>query len=304
MPFFSGATDMDALIDLMADQLIATGAWGTADGTLVAGAHPAKRAVTHLTDVNFFVMFDRNLVTAGGNASNCNEIRIQISTGFNTGTHVPSGTIQTTGIPCEAPPYGTGAMAANNKLGSHWTWIDAAGITTLNTWAASAQQDFTVFFTLERNTAKEYADGYTNFFCAQHRQREPQHRHQQQLRPILWKRRDQRRLRLAARNHPAPVRVRGVQLGQQQLGEVLWRLPVAGQLEGVLRVPFFSDNQTPLQRSPIAQTLRFFLVQPGQGLADGDLVTYVSGPNTYSYLVKTLQSPDSTNYSPWGIRQA
>src|SRR5262245_17026346 len=108
MPFFSGATDMDALIDLIADQLIATGAWGTADVSLVAGTHPAKRALTHLTDVNFYVMFDRNLVTVGGNASNCNEIRVQISTGFNTGTHAPSGTIQTTGIPCEAPPYGTG----------------------------------------------------------------------------------------------------------------------------------------------------------------------------------------------------
>ena len=72
-----------------------------------------------------------------------------------------------------------------------------------------------------------------------------------------------------------------------------------------LEFPLYANNQVPTQRSPIAQTARFFWVQPaGGGLSDGDLVTYVSGPNTYTYLVKLLQSPDSTTYAAWAIRQA
>jgi hypothetical protein len=292
LPFFSGATDMDALIDLIADQLIATGAWGTADATLAAGAHPAKRAVQHLTDPNFFVTLDRNIV--GGGYNGANEIRVQISTGFTA--HAPSGTMQTTGIPTESGFYQSAGVVANNKLGAHWTWIDAAGFTVLSAWTSSASfNDWTVFFTLERSTAKEYADGYSNFFCASIPNSNNGVGNQGTYYSAFFGR--------AMVCRPFNFQEYASEANALEKFFPAYRSP--GNSKVYFEFPYWSNNQLPLQRAPIAQTQRFFWVQSqGGGLADGDLVTYVQGASTLTFLVKMLQSPDSTAYAPWAIRQA
>jgi hypothetical protein len=300
--FFSGATDMDALVDLIADQLILSDAWGTADATLVAGAHPAKRALQHLTDTNFYVTLDRNLVTSVG-GWNANEIRVQVSTGFNAATHAPSGTIQVTGIPTESAINSN--PTANNKLGSHWTWIDASGFTVLSTWAGSAFNDYTVLFTLERNSAKEYADGFSNFFVASLASANPiiGNNSGQGLyygnRSVSFGQDFQRCI------IGRPFSFQEYSADSNSLEKFFGAYRSPGNSKVYFEFPYFSNNQLPLQRSPIAQTQRFFWVQPpGGGLADGDLVTYVQGASTLTFLVKLLQSPDSTNYAPWAIRQA
>lgn len=305
MPFFSGGTTMDQLIDLFANELIATGAWVTADATLVSGTTPAVRALQHATDPNFYVYLKRQLITAGGNAGNVNEILVQLSTGFNTVTHVPSGTIQTTGIPTEAQVYSGGALVvANNKAGTHYTWIDASGITCLSTWAASGYQDYTIFFTLERNSAKEYSDGFSNFFCASipnanyHIGTSSSSGQYYGIDTGSSNWDFGRAYVLRPFNYSEYVDYNNV------LATFFGSYRSLGNSKVYFEFPFWSNNQAPLQRMPIAQTGRFFLVQPGQGLSDGDLVTYVSGPNTYTFIVKLLQSPESTNYSPWAIRQA
>lgn len=302
MPFFSGNMDMDGLIDLYADQLIATGAWVTADAGLPAGAHPAARALQHATDPNFFVYMARRYTLNIANSWQANEILIQLSTGFNTGTHLPSGTIQTTGIMAEGA---TSSQPGNyNKAGTHWTWIDASGITSLVSWSPTSLVEFSTFFTLERNTSKEYADGFSNFFCASIPNDNPflgsnsaggqYYGNGNSSSNFDW----QRALILRPFNF--------VEWNDynNSLAPFFGAYRSLANSKVYFEFPFFSNNQAPLQRMPIAQTARFFLVQPGQGLSDGDLVTYVSGPNTYTYLVKLLQSPDSVNYAPWAIRQA
>jgi hypothetical protein len=303
MPFFSGSTDIDTLIDLLADQLIATGAWATADATLVTGQHPARRALVHTAD-NFYVYLARQVTTAANNAGSFLEILVQVSTSWSLGTHAPGGTTQTTGIPCEGF-NGNGLLASYNKLGSHWTWIDASGFTCLSTWASTGNNDSTVLLTVERNATKEYADGYTNFFIAALANANPStgagnnaglyYRNLQQngawdfFRGIILR----------------PFNFTEYSADTNALEKFFPAYRSPGNSKVYFEFPFFSNNQLPAQRSPIAQTPRFFWVQPpGGGLADGDLVTYVSGPNTYTYLVKLLQSPDSTNYAPWAIRQA
>lgn len=309
MAFFSGNTDMDTLIDLMADQLIATGAWGTADGTLVAGAHPAKRALVHLTDTNFYVYLARQVATSNSGVQAVNEILVQLSTGFNTGTHLPSGTVQSTGIPTEGAAS-VANLAANNKIGTHYTWVDASGVTVLSTWASAATYDYTVLFTLERNTSKEYADGFSNFFCASipnanyfaypnsaggyyygngASSSNYGYNRGMILRPFNF---------TYYTTNGNPV----ADLGAWESFFAAYRSP--GNSKVYFEFPYFSNSQVQAQRSPIAQTNRFFLTGNGLGLSDGDLVTYVQGANTYTYIVKILQSPDSTNYSPWAIRQA
>ena len=302
MAFFSGNTDMDALIDLMADQLIATGAWGTADASLTTGQHPAVRALTHLTDANFFVYLKRQITTSPGGYT-ANEILVQVSTGFNAATHVPSGTIQTTGIPTEGSLNGT-VIAPGNKAGTHYTWVDASGVTVLATWATTGNYDFTVFFTLERNAAKEYADGFSNFFVASI----------PNFNPTLGQSNGQGTYygnSIANYNYQfqrafilRPFNYQEYVDNNNALSTFFGAYRSLGNSKVYFEFPYWSNNQVQLQRMPIAQTARFFMVQPGQGLSDGDLVTYVQGANTYTYLVKLLQSPDSVNYSPWAIRQA
>jgi hypothetical protein len=299
MAFYSGGTTMDQLIDLIANELIATGAWVTADGTLVAGAAPAKRALQHATDPNFFVYFARNIVNNQGGSGYVNEILVQLSTGFNAATHVPSGTVQSTGIPCEA------SSVANNKAGTHYTWVDASGVTLLATWAASGYSDYTVFFTLERNTAKEYSDGFSNFFCASITNANYGIGSYPYSGTYYGN----------AASYPGnytcnrayilrPFNYAEFSDYNNAIATFFGAYRSLGNSKVYFEFPFFSNNQNQLQRMPIAQTGRFFLVQPGQGLSDGDLITYVQGPNTYTYLVKLLQSPDSAAYTPWAIRQA
>ena len=305
MPFFSGNTTMDALVDLIANELIATGAWVTADATLVSGTQPAVRALAHATDANFYVYLKRQLATTGGNAGNVNEILFQISTGFNTATHVPNGTVQTTGIPAEAQVYSGGAqVVANNKQGTHYTWVDADGVTLLATWAASGYSDFTVFFTLERNSAKEYADGFTNFFCASIPNSNPQIGTSSSSGQYYGNGASSSDWDFQRAYVLRPFNFAEFNDYNNALAVFFGAYRSLGNSKVYFEFPFFSNNQAPLQRMPIAQTGRFFLIQPGQGLSDGDLITYVQGPNTYTFLVKLLQSPDSAAYTPWAIRQA
>lgn len=305
MAFFSGNTTMDALIDLIADQLIATGAWVTADAALPAGAAPAKRALTHATDPNFNVYLARQLATVGGNAGNVNEILVQLSTGFNTGTHLPSGTVQTTGIPAESQVYsGNPQVVANNKQGTHYTWVDASGVTLLVTWAASSYNDYTVMFTLERNTAKEYADGFSNFFCASIPNSNPNIGTSSSYGQYYGNGASSSNYDFQRAYILRPFNFAEYDDYNSGLATFFGAYRSLANSKVYFEFPYFSNNQLQLQRMPIAQTGRFFLVQPGQGLSDGDLVTYVDGPNTYTFIVKLLQSPDSAAYTPWAIRQA
>ena len=82
MTFYNGTTTADDLVNLIADQLIATGAWMDADLALngvdaVPGdALGAERVVAHATDPNFYVYLSRR-VSWNGNTSNArfNEVR-------------------------------------------------------------------------------------------------------------------------------------------------------------------------------------------------------------------------------------
>ena len=306
MAFFSGNTTMDALVDKLADELIATGAWGTADATLVAGASPAKRAVQHLTDASFFVTIERILSSVGN--VRYNEIKVRVSTGFDTALHVPSGTVEVTGIPAEGWQSNNtsianydGSSTGTNKSGTYYLWVDAAGIAVLATWApVSNHFDFTSALFIERITTKEYADGYSNFFVA------------------AWTNADS--ALYTGSTASGYFRSTAFDLQRKQgirpfsgtttdnyttmLETFFGAYRSPGNSKIYLQFPYFSNTTASPQRTPIAQSKKFFLVALGVGLGDGDTVNVVVGAETWTYLVKTLQSPESTNYLSVAIRQA
>lgn len=312
MTFYNGTTTADELLNLVADQLIATGAWVDADATVLG----SQRVVAHATDLNLYVYLSR-LVSYNGNTSNArfNEIRVQVSSGWDTGTKAPTGTIETSGIPLESwqrysssyPYYSTTTVGSGNKSGQFWAWIDQHGFTVLATWDASGYHDYTSFFNLERNTAKEYSDGYTNFFHTAWTTSDYALRHtsggtyyqaryfentQGSSYADLGRAESMRPFNQQSYSYTNAVKT------------FFSAFKSDGNSKVYFQFPFYSNNQDAAKPSLIAQTDRWFLVGVSQGLADGDLVDFVNGAEVWKYLVKTPQSPDSTNYLPVAVRYA
>lgn len=318
MTFFSGNTDMDALVDVIADQLIATGAWVDADPFYPAGAHPAKRVVAHATDANLYLWFARQQVNAPlQGALKWNEIVCIIASGYNLGTHAVTGTTQTTGIPCEYwqtgasgyPYYWNTSTGSGNKTGQYWLWVDVTGITLLATWTQGTGYDYSSFLAIERNTAKEYADGFTNIFVTAITNSDPDNTFYNGTtyygRYFLN--------RSQGGNPTYSDMNRAGYARPFNLVDPAWTNGVAyffsaykspGNSKVYFEFPVYSNNASPSQRSPIATAASWFYASVSLGIADGDLVTYTTGPNTYTYLVKTLQSPDSAAFLTIAMRQA
>jgi hypothetical protein len=320
MPFFSGSTDMDALIDRIADDLLATGSWVTADGTLAAGAHPAKRAIKHAVDTTFHVTLDRAVSTVVSNGTKWfNEVRIRLSTSFDTGTHEPNGTVKTAGIPAEAWQTGftggTGYWAAGgttgsgNKVGTVYLWTDLDGFTGIVTWNSAGGIDYTILFGLERNTAKEYADGFTNFFFHSFPNNNPTLDSTASAggSGAYYGNRNEGSsgdVDLGRPYYVRPFSIESYSSDAESVERFFKSYRSAGNSKVYLQFPWYSNNTSLTQRNPIAQTTRWFWVHEAAGLADGDLIDVVVGAQTFTYLVKLLQSPDSINYAPYAVRKA
>ncbi len=313
---------MDELTDKIADDLIATGAWSDADPTgRPAAVSPARRALEHIAD-GFFVSVERIVSSSGYNRFN--EIRVTVSSGYDLGTSSPSGTVEITGIPTESwQSYGTSwtqnyywatGAGSGDKAGQYWMWLDAEGFTVLSSWMASPAHDYTSFLSLERNTEKEYPDGYSNFFVTAWTNSDPN---------IVYSTGGNWYDRYYAQyfdnstgqvsavgnysdlNRKEYIRPFNTQTVAYGAGVELFRSAYRsdGNSKIYFHFPHFSNNLDTNKRIPIAQTKRWFVVALAQGLADGDLVDWVDDAVTKTYLVKTLQSPDSTAYITVAIRQ-
>ena len=323
MTFYNGTTTADDLVNLIADQLIATGAWMDADLALngvdaVPGdALGAERVVAHATDPNFYVYLSRR-VSWNGNTSNArfNEVRVQVASGWDLGTHAPTGTVYTSGIPLEAwnrfsssySYYSTTTIGSDNKGGQFWAWIDDFGFTVLSTWDSSGFLDYTSFFNLERNSGKEYSDGYTNFFHSAYANTDPEVRHSSSG---TYYRARYYENEQATSGWGDLGRAESMRPFNQQAyvhSTAAKTFFAAFKSDGNSKVyfqfPFYSNNEDAAKPSLIAQTDRWFVVGVSQGLADGDLVDFVNGAEVWKYLVKTPQSPDSTAYLPIALRYA
>lgn len=323
MAFSSGNTTMDSLIESIADGLIATGAWADADPTgRPAGASPARRTVQHITD-GIFISLQRRITSQGYNQFN--EIGVDVSSNYDTNTSSPSGTIEVTGIPTEVwQYYGTTfspsthywatSTGSGNKTGQFWMWLDDEGFTVLATWTSSPAYDYSSFLNVERNTLKEYVDGYSNFFITAWTNNDHQNVYSTSNN---WYNRyyaqyfDSTSGQISAsgeygdRNRKEYIRPFNTSTVERDYGveafEAAYRSD--GNSKIYFHFPYYSNNLDTLKRMPVAQTKRWFIPALSQGLADGDIVDWVDGAVTKSYIVKTIQSPDSTAYLVVAFRQ-
>jgi len=309
MTFFSGNTDMDALLNKIADELINTGSWLDAD----AAVSGSKRVVRHAVDANFYVLLER-VASPGYNGFTIfrlNEIKVTVSSGWDSVGHLPTGTQEVTSIPAESwqtgqsnyPFYDSTTTGSGNKTGQYYLWADSSGVTLLATWTASnSHYDYTSFFHLERNTTKEYADGFTNFFLLS-LVNEDRTIYYSSYQFYVYRAPSGNDYSLNRKQYIRPFNTSTIDYALA-VATFFDCYKSAGNSKVYFQFPYYSNNLDPLRRTPIAQTQRWFRVGVGLGVADGDLIDWVNGAETWKFLAKTLQSPDSTNYLPIAIRYA
>ncbi len=301
---------MDALLNKIANELIATGSWLDADPA-VAGT---KRVVTHAVDANFFILFERIVSPGLSNNTNfrLNEIKVTISSGFDTVSHLPTGTQEITTIPAELWQKGNsgnqfflaGDVGNGNKTGQYWMWVDASSVTLFVTWLSSSVYDYTVFFHLERNVTKEYADGFTNFFFVSLVNEDRQVNVSSQFFKVYQVGNTGiSDYSPGRRQYVRPFNTSTVSY-TQGIETFFDCYKSAGNAKVYFQFPYYSNNLDSARRTPIAQTKSWFRVGLALGVADGDLIDWVNGAETWKFLAKTLQSPDSTSFLTLAIRYA
>jgi hypothetical protein len=316
MTFFNGNTDLDTLLNLWVNELIATGSWVDNDLTW----NGTRRSLRHAVDAGVFIAFERRTTTdlispPNGFNQRLNfqwlEIRVIFSTGWVA--NAPSGTLRYSGMVVNS-------LANTNQTGQHWTWIDANGFITLHRPTASASGiDETAFVSLQRLTTKEYADGATNMYWTSFSNNSfsqsgnpgsgtvSRYYHQD---PSLG----------AGTEADSRNRFSQLHLFTQQnfltasanpgVGCEMWfaayRSP--GNSKVYFAYPYFFNTSGALagQRNPITVAGDiWFQASQALGIADGDIVDYTApGPILKRYLVKTLDSPDSVGQLNIGIRFA
>lgn len=307
MTFFNGNTDMDSLLNLWANELIATGQWVDNDVTWTG----SRRSVRHVTDANFYLAFERQANNFGSMIFPL-EIRIAVSSAWVA--NAPSGTIRYTGIPFMAGDGHAGGLPGGQSVppnvshtGQHWTWIDADGIVCLYRGTSSTYWDYSGVFILDRITSREYADGGSNFFvhCYVNNDAGGTNGSGTAARTYYA---DGGGVSHVATRHsyirPFLTEVTASP-GTAGIERYVSAFRSVGNSKAYFLFPFYSNSNVNPQRSPSAITDKWFPTTQGLGLADGDIIDYTApGPILKRYLVKAVDSPDSVSPVDIAIRFA
>ena len=319
-----------ALIDAWAAAMIATGSWEDADTSLKADGttDPAGRVLRYTrAGEELYVAMVHSYI--GYNASSVSiysaeAVLVFVSSGWNSTGHIPSGTIETTYIPIgykSSITWPSGTPRACTGSAQWWISANADIWAIMGIGAASVWYDSISFLTFEREDAKEYDDGGSKVFI---------YADAYQVRysystigdqtyawggnPYQWSLPSAWSGLLAGADlrkyiHPfvASYPLTGVSQsnynyvdGQDQNSSYLI-VPTrarksAGNSKVYMAFPTaFADPGT--WRSPIKTLKAWFPVEPGAGVADGDLISIPVSwngltPVTWRYIYKALTSPD------------
>jgi len=168
MTWYEAANDLWEIIDIIADDLIGDAAWEEGDATwdtTTKTAENARRVCHHIADDIWLALIQSNLERISS-AYRGKGLIVVISDAWNAGTHEPDGNIQVVYVPFEAKSAaGIDADLADfqivYKLFTGSGGFALVGVPPINA-TDNLQSNFIAV--VERNTAKIYADGYTNFY--------------------------------------------------------------------------------------------------------------------------------------------
>ncbi len=189
---------------------------------------------------------------------------------------------------------------------TYWLWIEdnGNGFTIMGKPEPTGDDEQQSFIaTMERNPAKEYADGYTNFYiykCCNRWQMmydgnnlpDSTMRDRAILRPFAYQWPDG-----GGKNAPGPGGANGNGISFVPMPSY-YAFKSTGNNKVYFVKPLVHNHVG--QYSPIFQSNLFFLWSEGVGLIDGDVVS-IEGTTT-KFLCKAVESPGSTSRLTYGIK--
>lgn len=308
MGFTTGAKVLASIIDEISDGLIGTpgGYWTDNDitwNTTVRTANNARRSLkyTNGTEELYIALeaINTSTYTYFGNYYFSNAglyakgLRIVISASWDNTGHTYPTSNQSTFIPFEGINSATVAADLQTLQVIYYAWIESNGfVLTAKPEPTGDNYQQSFFAVVERNPNKEYADGYSNFFCMtvcnayqimyDGNWATPINRHRGILRPFAYQ-------------FPSHTSYGGWEIINGN-GISYWLSPTyfAYKSQGNGKVyyvkPIIHNHNGQLM--PILQSDLFFPFSENVGLIDGDVIA-IEGATT-KYLCKALDSPDST----------
>jgi hypothetical protein len=324
MTFETFTSSTRDLCDKIANKMISTsgGYWTDGDTEFTTSGNPPGRCLKYYnagTGETYYIALVAGAFAGGtSNPETMECVFVFFSTGWDSVNHKPSGTVVLTAIP--VTNY-DGAISLKDRTGQAWMWYDDNGFTLLWKTNPTTAHDCVTLFVLERDTAKEYSDGYTNFFMmveslAANHMSEWGHYYEHNIRwkyaPAVWTLPsgwDTLKVHCAKYHHPFGTELPPLNTNCENYfnfteghdwDALMWYNPIrARKSPGNAKVYLgfgwaFNDTAVAPEgfKNFIKKIKTFFAVKAGTGLADGDIINVVVGAETWQYIYKSVVSPD------------
>jgi hypothetical protein len=330
-----GATSLpvNAITNFASGQLVVVGAGATAEVRVIASVSSGTIAIqgplntAHSTNdvvkalaFEMYMAFEMINITNGllqdASTYYSKGLRINFSNFWDPVAHTYGPVYQQSFMGYEMKNVSVSADMAT-LMNTYWMWFDSNGFAIMlapdNNVTDTYQQS--LFLVVERNTNKEYADGFSNFYCYNvmninnfHTTTTPQSSRQENfLRPFIFYTPEDT---WTGNNYSLPPPLCGMNAGiclvPIQMTPANPAAPQAYAFRSVgnskvyfIRPIIQNSRGTTL---PIFQADFFFVWTAGMGLADGDIVA-ISG-SSEQYVCRSLPSPDNTTPLLFAIKYA
>ncbi len=315
MPFSSGAKRLWEIIDEIADGLIATpgGFWTNGDATWNTSdktANNARRCLRYLNGTEeLYVALEQINQTNGINYYYTGSVwyygkglRIVFSASWDYTGHTYPSSNQSTIIPFEGRYNGGVVADMATLLVTYYLWFESNGFVLMGKPEPNSTDGEQASFlaVVERNPAKEYSDGYTNFYAMALQNRNNLYDGADGVTSIN---RFRGILRPFAYQYPdTATRLGGFGVNGNGISFVPTPTYYAFKSSGNGKVYYVEPiiHNVSDQLTPIFQGELWFPWSETVGLIDGDVVA-VEG-ETKKFLMKALDSPDSVNRINYAIK--
>ncbi|MDP2217410.1 MAG: hypothetical protein Q8J68_09000 [Methanolobus sp.] len=306
MGFSSGAKTLPALIEDIANQIIASSAdWVDGDDTWNTTSslnNNARRCLRYTGDAaDIWVALECvNSNTWGhvhnGGSHHGKGLRVTYSASWDYINRIYPADAKDnsmTFVPFEVRGGSICTADLGTLLLTYYLWTDSSGFVLMGIPEPHAVDNYQSSFIccVERLAAKEYSDGLTNFYtwCRLNsghawanslRGDNVEFRHYTMVRPFAFRAQDDN----------------GVQFWQDPVRGRAMKSTGSGKVYFVK--PLICNDAAKFQ--PIGQSELFFGYSAESGLVDGDVIAVQSA--TTKYICKSLQSPDNTGYLYFAIK--
>jgi hypothetical protein len=318
MVFSLGVKTLPDIIDEIANSLITSvdptdglnhwtdvdTTWDTVDRT----ALKARRAMKYVkgTEVIYLALESRNTWYANYDGHAAKGLRVTFSATWDIVNHTYGTTVQQSSIPFE--DYSGIAQPITDlatEILTYYLWTESNGFVIIakpEPTTANLQNSF--FIAIERNQNKEYADGYSNFYCFNVMNIWPTFArigytygdiHRSFLRPFAYEWPNIQTTTV----HPFYYCMTSGTMERYNAflatadKKVYYRKPIVSNNK-------IEPGQANIALAPIFNVELWFLWSEMAGLVDGDIIQ-VEG-TTKKFLCKSLDSPDSINRVTYAIK--